>query len=373
MGDAYIVAPWRPTRTSWLALFTRLTQQQAPCLINIHLQPTRLSPEEREAFEQTVSLARGLTTLRSTVYSGNIDLADPYAGTVAALYEEYLRRLAIPFQVVIQIASPSAETVRSVADAVMRDVSEQMDLRTAHASGATPCGCDLVIPQSSDEALAAHHTLTQLDLQPWGATHATPAQYRLKFLMDAHTARGAFRFPIPSREGTPGVETRVTGLGRSKVFISYRRDDSAGVTGRIYDRLTKRFGQDAIYLDVAAIPLGVNFEAHIQQVLKECVAQAVIIGPNWLDMRDSAGVRRLDKPDDYVRMEVEQGLKSGLVVIPLLVDSAAMPTADQLPSTLRELPLRNAWPIRHTDFDHDIDVVIAAIEEQLRQSGGSSL
>ncbi len=371
MGDAYVMAPWRATRTSWLAIFDRMSQQQAPCLINIQLQPTRLRSDEREAFEQSASLARGLTTLRLNGYSGNNDLADPLAATVAALYDDYAQRLATAFLVVIQIASPSVDAIHALADAVTRDVTEQMDVRMAHASGATPRGADLVIPQSAEEALTAHHTLTQLALQPWGATHANPTQDRLRYLMDAHTARAAFRFPIPSRTGIPGMETRATALGRSKVFISYRRDDSAGTTGRIYDRLIQRFGRDSIYMDVAAIPLGVDFEAHIRHELAECVAQVVIIGPRWLDIRDSAGVRRLDSAVDYVRMEVELGLRSGIAVIPLFIDGAAMPPAELLPPTLSALPLRNGWPVRHSDFDHDIAIVVAAIEEQLRRSGGS--
>lgn len=155
----------------------------------------------------------------------------------------------------------------------------------------------------------------------------------------------------------------------AKIFISYRRADSAASAGRIYDRLAARFGPQDIFKDVDNIPLGVNFADYIQTVLRQCSVQLVIIGPRWLDALTEAGELRLEQPDDLVRLEIETALGLGITVIPVFVEEARMPSATALPETLRSLALINSAMVRNDpDFAHDINRLITAIEQAISQN-----
>jgi hypothetical protein len=89
-----------------------------------------------------------------------------------------------------------------------------------------------------------------------------------------------------------------------KVFISYRRDDSSGNAGRLHDRLQREFGHDLLFMDVDGIPLGANFVKVLGEEVAKCDALLAMIGPGWLDARDENGKRRLESPDDFVRIEI---------------------------------------------------------------------
>ena len=106
----------------------------------------------------------------------------------------------------------------------------------------------------------------------------------------------------------------------AKIFISYRRSDSAAISGRIYDRLVAKFRRKNVFKDVDDIPAGVDFGSYIQQSLRECAVVLVVIGPRWLGARADDGSRRLENPADWVRVEIETALALGLTVIPLLVE-----------------------------------------------------
>ncbi len=150
------------------------------------------------------------------------------------------------------------------------------------------------------------------------------------------------------------------------IFISYRRIDSATFTGRIYDRLTARFGRDRVFKDVDDIPAGENFAQYIQNSLRQCAVALIVIGPRWLEARDETGARRLDNPGDFVRLEIETALRLGLAVIPLLVDDARAPNIANLPISLRSLATLNALQVRNDpDFSRNMERVIASIERVL--------
>jgi TIR domain len=146
----------------------------------------------------------------------------------------------------------------------------------------------------------------------------------------------------------------------SHIFISYRRDDSTVVSGRIYDRLVETFGRNAIFKDVDNIPLGVNFADYLAGVLAQTSVQLVIIGPRWFDA-DSQGRRRLDDPGDFVRLEIETAIQRGIPIIPLMVNGATLPAVDHLPPSLRNLPLQNGVGIRGADFERDMGKVSATL------------
>ncbi|HET9906628.1 MAG TPA: toll/interleukin-1 receptor domain-containing protein [Anaerolineales bacterium] len=147
-----------------------------------------------------------------------------------------------------------------------------------------------------------------------------------------------------------------------KIFISYRRSDSADVTGRIYDRLVEQFGKSAIFKDVHSIPPGIDFREHLGKAVGKCKIFLVIIGDQWLEVTDAKGKKRLKDPDDFVRIEIESALQRDIPIIPLLVRGATMPAEAKLPRTLRELAFRNGIPVRaDPDFHRDMDRLIEAV------------
>ena len=157
-----------------------------------------------------------------------------------------------------------------------------------------------------------------------------------------------------------------------KVF-SYRRDDSAGHAGRVYDRLEREFGRDLLVMDVDSIPLGTNFVKVLGEEVVKCDVLLAVIGPGWLDARDEDGNRRLENPDDFVRIEIGTALKRDIPVIPILLEGTRAPKADQLPDDLKELSVRNALNIRHVAFVDDMERLIRGLKRaQSPQQPGSA-
>ena len=149
-----------------------------------------------------------------------------------------------------------------------------------------------------------------------------------------------------------------------RIFISYRRDDSAAHTGRIYDRLEGEFGHDQVFMDVSAIRPGLNFVEVVEQAVGVCDALVAVIGREWLTASDPSGSggRRLEDPADLVRLEIGTALRRDIRVIPVLVQGAQMPPAVDLPEDLKELVHRNALEVSDNRFRTDIDQLIKALE-----------
>jgi hypothetical protein len=149
------------------------------------------------------------------------------------------------------------------------------------------------------------------------------------------------------------------------VFISYRRDDSLDTTGRIYDRLSREFGDGAVFRDLDSIPFGLDFREHIDRRLANCDVCIVVIGPRWLVVTDQNGQRRLDDPADHVRIEIETALRRNIRVVPILVGGASIPHPRELPETLQPLSYRAGTQIRpDPDFHRDIDRLMAGLRAQ---------
>jgi hypothetical protein len=149
------------------------------------------------------------------------------------------------------------------------------------------------------------------------------------------------------------------------VFVSYRRQETSGIAGRLYDRLAARFGNDQIFMDVDTIAPGADFRDVIAQAVSSCAVLLAIIGSGWLTATDEYGRRRLDDPDDVVRLEIQAALERSILVIPILVEGAVMPRPQQLPEGLAGLARRNARFVRHDSFGSDADRLLAAIEPSL--------
>ena len=154
------------------------------------------------------------------------------------------------------------------------------------------------------------------------------------------------------------------------IFISYRREDSAGHAGRLFDRLRAHFGKGAVFMDVEGIEAGVDFVETIEQAVGGCDVLLAVIGRGWLDSKDSQGNRRLDDPQDFIRLETGAALARKVRVIPVLVEGAQMPPAESLPAELRVLTRRQAVELRDSRWEDDIHALIGVLERVMKSSPG---
>jgi curved DNA-binding protein CbpA len=156
------------------------------------------------------------------------------------------------------------------------------------------------------------------------------------------------------------------------IFVCYRREDSAGHAGRLFDRLSARFGSDRVFMDVSTIEPGEDFVDAIQRTVAACDVQVVLIGRRWLIVTDLDGRPRLENPEDFVRLEISAALERQIRVIPVLVGGAAMPLASQLPQSLARLTRRSALELSDAVFHDGVDRLIGAIDKVLNSTTEAS-
>jgi hypothetical protein len=147
-----------------------------------------------------------------------------------------------------------------------------------------------------------------------------------------------------------------------RIFLSYRREDSAGQAGRVSDRLVREFGDGCLFMDVSGIPLGVDFVKRLTEEVASCDVLLAMIGPRWIDIRDENGDRRLDNPDDFVRIEIRAALQRAIPLIPILLDGTKIPKANLLPEDVRALAVRNGLDLRHASFHADLDRLVRELK-----------
>lgn len=160
--------------------------------------------------------------------------------------------------------------------------------------------------------------------------------------------------------------------GRNGIFISYRREETAAQAGRLYDHLSDHFGEDRVFMDVDSIAIGTDFTKAVIQAVSGCSILLALIGRHWSAITDIKGIRRIDYPDDFVRVEIETALQRDIRVVPVLVDGAVLPQAAELPLSLRPLVLRQARELSHTSFRSEVSRLIAAVDEILDAKLGRS-
>jgi ketosteroid isomerase-like protein len=149
------------------------------------------------------------------------------------------------------------------------------------------------------------------------------------------------------------------------IAISYRREDSTAVAGRLHDRLRAEFGKENVFMDFDSIPYGVDFREHIKSTLERADVVVAVVGPHWLGGQKEAS-RRIDDPSDFVRLEIAGALQRGIPVIPILVDNTPMPKSDALPSDMQSFAFRNALILdTGIDFHHHADRLVAGIRQLL--------
>ena len=145
------------------------------------------------------------------------------------------------------------------------------------------------------------------------------------------------------------------------IFVSYRRDDSQGEAGRLFDDLVAVFGENSVFMDVAAIEVGRDFRKAIDDSVATCGVLLSIIGKGWIDAKNEAGRRRLDDPADFVRLETASALRRDIPVIPVFVHGAKMPLSEQLPDDLKELSYRNGVELTHARWKSDLQLLVKAL------------
>jgi hypothetical protein len=151
--------------------------------------------------------------------------------------------------------------------------------------------------------------------------------------------------------------------GAVDVFVSYRRDDTGGRAGRLADALAAKFGRRHVFQDVTALKPGASFDDQVDHAIGTSDVVLVVIGRGWADDPDGHGGRRLDRADDFVRHEVRAALRGDVVVVPVLVDGAELPSEQSLPDDLRPLVRRQAATIRDESWHRDVDALIRQLTD----------
>ena len=150
------------------------------------------------------------------------------------------------------------------------------------------------------------------------------------------------------------------------IFVSYRRQDSQSAAGRLSDHLRDHLQDVPIFRDVETIDPGVDFVEAINRALKSCAVLIAVIGPRWTNIKDAAGQRRLDDPNDYTRLEIATALtRKDVRVIPVLVESAKMPSTAELPDDLQSLARRNAIELSDKRWEYDVSQLVQTLRQVL--------
>ncbi len=208
-GDAYVVHPLNRPSGSFLLPFLALGRYDTPILINLHLQPTQLSAQESQDVARAAGIAQTAGDWQKQDYGRQQSrrFIDPQAQLVAQIYTSSLRRLARPFLVLAQVASPDPVAAMTVAQSLSAAITAPppQDQRT---DSDIPASLDAVWPVKPYEMDAAQQTLTQLNLRMWGSHRATEGKERFRYLTDARGAASLFRFPIAVQGGIPGIVVR---------------------------------------------------------------------------------------------------------------------------------------------------------------------
>jgi hypothetical protein len=162
--------------------------------------------------------------------------------------------------------------------------------------------------------------------------------------------------------------TAPTGSVPSWIFMSYRRDDTAYPAAWLYKLLASHFGNSQVFKDVNSIELGVDFVEVITAAVGFCDVLLALIGDRWLSVTGPDGRRRLDDPGDFVRLEIEAALARNIRVVPILVEGARMPRADELPASLAMLTRRQALELSPNQFDAESERLISALDRAVAEA-----
>ena len=204
---------------------------------------------------------------------------------------------------------------------------------------------------AADQVQRALTDRARQELQPGGkAQEHASHQVKDEAGHEAGTQTSSTR-PSDSAQARSSAGTTANTGG---IFISYRREETASWAGQLYDHLTNHFGEDRIFINIDLIDISSDFRRAATDALSSCDVLLVLIGPAWSTVTDIAQRKRIDNPDDFVRIEIETGLQQDIRVIPVLVESATLPRWSDLPPSLRPMLRRQALQFSGTSFQHEV-------------------
>ena len=157
----------------------------------------------------------------------------------------------------------------------------------------------------------------------------------------------------------------------SGIYLSYRRRESTAYAGRLFDHLSRHFGPDSLFMDIDDIARGQDFALAIESALNACEGVLVLIGKSWTSCTGQGGRRRLEDPQDWVRLEVAAALRRDILVVPVLVGGARIPDPAGLPEELRALCGRNACELSDLRWAFDVRELVKDLEQVIRLPKGS--
>jgi hypothetical protein len=151
-----------------------------------------------------------------------------------------------------------------------------------------------------------------------------------------------------------------------RIFLCYRREDTQDAAGRLHDRLVDAYGPQGVFMDIDNVPLGIDFVEHVTEQIGKCSVVIVMIGKQWHTIKDKKRRRRLDNADDLVRAEIRAALQQKIPVIPVTVQNAAMPQAEDLPDDIRLLVRRNGIQLDATRWRTDVERLIKELDRVMK-------
>ena len=166
--------------------------------------------------------------------------------------------------------------------------------------------------------------------------------------------------PAPTPAPVPAPAT-ATPARPFRIFLNYRREDSQGEAGRLYDSLREHFSSKELFMDVDAIEPGLDFVDVLEGAVASCDVLLALMGRDWATVSID-GRRRLDNPSDFVRLEIAAALRRNVRVVPVLVHGTTMPPADALPDDLKALTRRAAIELSHTRWRSDVTSLVALLQ-----------
>lgn len=197
-----------------------------------------------------------------------------------------------------------------------------------------------------------------------------------------HQKEARHEAPVSTRSGreaSASVKSSVqeetpesAAFASARLFLCYRRDDTADAAGRLRDKLADSYGDDRVFMDIDSVPLGIDFVEHVREQISGCAAVIVMIGRRWLTLKDKRRRRRLDNEDDLVRAEIAAALTQKIPVIPVVVQNAAMPIADDLPEDIRLLARRNGIQLRPEQWRDGVERLLRELDPVMGKQRGPS-
>ncbi len=152
-----------------------------------------------------------------------------------------------------------------------------------------------------------------------------------------------------------------------EIYISYRWSDEPEIAGRLYDRMSAHLGKETVFIDTQDIRAGQDYVQKINEEVLRSRILLVVIGKGWLDARDGAGNRKIDRPQDSLRHEISTALSRDILVVPVMVNDATVPKPEDLPQTLRSLVRRQAYKLTEEHFDQDVVALVRTLERVVKR------